>query len=58
MKYRVHRLEVSKDDFQSQMAQFLNSLDGDTVSVVPYVKPFFLFCGAKVDYVLIIEKIK
>ncbi len=57
MKYRVHHLEISKYDFQSQLEQFLNNLDGEVISVVPNVTQYFLCYGAKIDYVLIIEKI-
>ena len=58
MRYRVHRLEVSKNDSQSQLAKFINSLDGEVVGIVPDVTPYFLCYGAKVDYLLIIEKIR
>lgn len=58
MKYRVHHLKVSKHGFQPELAEFLNSLNGEVISVVPNVAPCFLFYGAKVDYVLIVEKIK
>ena len=58
MKYRVHRLEVNKDDFQSQLAQFVNNLEGEVISIVPNVSPYFLCYGAKIDYVLVVEKVK
>jgi len=35
MKYKVHRLEVKKDNFHLQLEQFLNTLDGEVISVVP-----------------------
>ena len=57
MKYRVHRLEVSREDFQPELAKFINHLNGDIISVVPNVAPCLLFYGAKLDYVLIIEKV-
>jgi len=58
MKYKVHRLEVKKDNFHLQLEQFLNTLDGEVISVVPNVIPYFLCYGAKVDYVLIVEKVR
>ncbi|NTW23774.1 MAG: hypothetical protein HGA37_03665 [Lentimicrobium sp.] len=58
MKYRVHRLEVSKDNLQERLEQFLNTLDGEVVSVLPNVTQYFLCYGAKVNYILIVEKVK
>ena len=58
MKYRVHRLEVKKDNFHVQLEQFLNTLDGEVISVVPNVTQYFLCYGAKIDYVLIVEKVR
>lgn len=57
MKFKIHRLEVKKANFQLQLEQFLNTLEGDVVSVIPNVTQYFLFYGAKVDYVLIVEKV-
>jgi hypothetical protein len=56
MKYRVHRLEVNKDDFQAQLAQFCNTLDGEVVAIVPNVTRYFLCYGVKIDFVLIVER--
>ena len=58
MKYKVHRLEVKKDNFHLQLEQFLNTLNGEVISVVPNVTQYFLFYGAKTDYVLIVEKVR
>jgi hypothetical protein len=59
MRYRVHQLEVKKDTAQDTLEQFLNQLDGEVLSIVPYVTPTFQGMGAtaKVDYLLIVEKI-
>ncbi|MBP6979395.1 MAG: hypothetical protein KBB71_13905 [Lentimicrobiaceae bacterium] len=43
MKYRVHCVKVSKHDFQSELAQYINNLNGEVVSVVPMVYPVFSF---------------
>ena len=58
MKYRVHQLEVKKDTIQDKLERFLNQLDGEVLSVVPYVAPTFKLMGAtsKVDFLLIVEK--
>ena len=58
MKYRVHSLEVTKDNLQERLEQFLNNLDGEVVSVLPNVTQYFLCYGAKVNYILIMEKVK
>ncbi len=58
MKYRVHRLEVSKDNMQEKLELLLNGLDGDIVAVMPNVRPFFLCYGGKVDFLMVVEKLK
>jgi len=60
MNYRVHRLEVNKKNMQENLEQFLNKMDGDVVSIVPNIKPTFQPMGAtaKIDYLLIVEKVK
>jgi hypothetical protein len=45
MKYRVHHLEVSKDNMQEKLEQFLNRLYGEVVSIVPNVTQFFMMYG-------------
>lgn len=60
MKYKVHRVEVNRDNMQEKLEQLLNSLDGDVVSVLPNVRPTFLPYGAasKIDFLLIVERMK
>jgi hypothetical protein len=58
MKYRVHRLEVNRDNMQEKLEQFLTGLDGEVVAVMPNVRPFFLFYGVQVEYLLVVEKSK
>ena len=60
MKYRVHQLTVKKDTAQVQLENFLNQLEGEVLSIAPYVAPTFQGMGAtaKVDFLLIVEKIK
>jgi hypothetical protein len=59
MKYRVHQLDVKKDTARDKLEHFLNQLEGEVVSVVPYVNPTFKGMGAtaQVDYLLIVEKV-
>jgi hypothetical protein len=58
MKYKVHRLEVDKNNFQEKLEEFLNKLEGEIINVIPNVIPYFLCYGAKVNFVLIVEKTK
>ena len=58
MKYRVHRVEVNKDNMQEKLEQLLNGLDGDVIAVMPNVRPFFLFYGVQVDFLMVVEKLK
>jgi hypothetical protein len=58
MKYRVHRIEVNKDNLQERLEHFLNNLEGEVISVLPNVTQYFLCYGAKVNYILVVEKVK
>lgn len=58
MKYRVHRIEVNKDNMQEKLEQFINKLDGEVISIIPNVTQYFLMYGAKINYILIVEKVK
>jgi hypothetical protein len=60
MKYRVHRIEVNRENMQEKLEQYLNKLDGEVVSIIPNVRPTFQLMGAtaKIDYILIVEKQK
>jgi hypothetical protein len=60
MKYRVHQLAVKKNTVQEQLERFINQLEGEVLSVVPFVAPTFQGMGAtaKVDFLLIIEEVK
>lgn len=60
MKYRVHRIEIKRDDMQEKLELFLNRLDGEVVSIIPNIRPTFQFMGAtaKIDYILVVEKEK
>ena len=60
MRYVVHRLDIKMDKEQDKLEQFLNSLRGEIVSIVPNVKPTLQGMGgtAKVDFLLIVERRK
>lgn len=60
MKYRVHRLEVNRENMQQLLEQLLNRLEGEVIAVMPNVRPTFQLMGAtsKVDFILIVEKVR
>ena len=55
--YRVHRFDLRMTADQSKLEQFLNSLEGEIIAIIPNVsvEPFIL--AAKVDFLLIVEKV-
>ena len=59
-RYRVHRVDISMRRDQDRFERFLNSLEGEVVSVIPNVSPSWTFggMGARVHYFWIIEKVK
>lgn len=62
MSYRVHQLEINMDNGRSKLEDFLNSLKGEVVSIVPNLKKTSLFqiygIWGKIDFLLIVEKIE
>ncbi len=58
MKYQVHQFEIKMESDREKLEKFLNSLEGEVVSIVPNVKPTFQGMGAtaKIDFLFIIEK--
>ncbi len=58
MKYTVHRLDVSPQSMQETLGLFLNSLEGEVITIIPNVRPTFQLMGAtaKIDYLLVVVK--
>ena len=54
-KYRVHRFDLRMTADQSKLEQFLNSLEGEIISIVPNVTWFP--SATHVDFLLIVEKV-
>jgi len=54
MKYRVHRFNIRMTRDQTKLEQFLNSLEGEVVAIIPNVTPF---PATFVDFLLIVEKV-
>ena len=61
MKYKTHRLEFNMNTDQHLLDQFLNSLKGEVVSIIPNNKNISLLqiygITRKIDFLLITEKI-
>ncbi len=56
MKYRVHRFNIKMTTDQRELEQFLNSLEGEVIAIVPNVSLGF-FWAHRVDFLLIVEKL-
>ncbi len=56
MKYRVHRFDTKMAKDQTRLEQFLNSLSGEVVAIVPNITLAF-FWTHRVNFLLIIEKV-
>jgi hypothetical protein len=57
MKYKVHRFELKMTRDQDGLERFLNSLEGEVVSIIPNVAPVLFSLHAQVDFLLIVEKL-
>ena len=61
MKYKVHHFKIRMSEDQLKLEQFLNSLRGNVVSIVPNVARTTLlqiYGGSrKIDFLLIVEKL-
>jgi hypothetical protein len=54
MRYRVHRFNIRMTRDQSRLEQFLNSLEGEIVAIIPNIT---FVPGSYVDFLLIVEKV-
>jgi len=61
MKYRVHQFEIRMEKDRQKLEDFLNSLKGDVVSIIPNNRNLGLAqvygLARRIDFLLIIEKI-
>ncbi len=57
-RYRVHRFDIVMTKDQRKLEQFLNSLEGEVVAIIPSVNPKYTVRGATatVDFLLVVEK--
>ena len=56
MEYRVHRFEIKMTTDQGKLEQFLNSLKGEIVAIIPNITVGFWWAH-RVDFVLVVEKL-
>jgi hypothetical protein len=56
MKYKVHRFDIKMTREQSKLEQFLNSLEGEIVAIIPNVAIKIIWAH-QVDFLLIVEKV-
>ena len=56
-KYRVHRFDLRMTADQSRLEQFLNSLEGEIIAIIPNVSFAPVLLTSRVDFVLIVEKV-
>jgi hypothetical protein len=54
VKYKVHRFPIRMTHDQYKLEQFLNTLEGEVVSVIPNVTPV---PATYVDFLLIVERV-
>lgn len=55
-KYRVHRFDLKMTSDQSKLEQFLNSLEGEVIAIIPNVTVTPFTWASRVDFLLIVEK--
>ena len=56
MKYKVHRFDLKMTADQHELEQFLNSLKGEVVTIIPNVTVTPLTWASRVDFLLIVER--
>ena len=56
MKYRVHHFSIKMTEDQGKLEQFLNSLEGEVIAIIPNVTmgPFWI---PQVNFLLIVEQV-
>lgn len=61
MKYKVHRFDIKMESDQNRLEDFLNSLKGEVISIIPNNKNITLAqiygLSRKIDFLFIVERI-
>ena len=56
MKYKVHRLDIRMTADQAKLEEFLNSLAGEVIAIIPNVS-IGVMAFPQVDFLLIVEEL-
>jgi len=56
MKYRVHQFSIKMTEDQGKLEQFLNSLEGQVIAIIPNVT-MGAFWIPQVNFLLIVEQV-
>lgn len=57
MYYKVHKFRIRMTQDKDQLEQFLNTLRGEIVAIIPNVAPQVIGLP-QVDFLLIVEKVE
>ncbi|MGB2965561.1 MAG: hypothetical protein WBB69_16420 [Anaerolineales bacterium] len=57
MKYKVHRFDLNMSKDQENLERYLNSLEGEIVSIIPNVTFIPVLLASKVNFLFIVEKL-
>lgn len=58
MKYRVHKLKLKMSEDQIILERFINSLEGEVISIIPNVTYVPILLASKIDFLFIVEKVE
>ncbi|MCP8305412.1 MAG: hypothetical protein H3Z50_08130 [archaeon] len=56
-RYKVHKFKIEMTRDESKLEEFLNSLEGEVVAVIPNVTDSKPFHYSTVDFLFIVEKV-
>jgi hypothetical protein len=56
MRYKVHRFNLRMTANQLELEQFLNSLEGEIIAIIPNVTVTPFTWASRIDFLLIVEK--
>jgi hypothetical protein len=57
-KCRVHQFDLEMTEDQSKLEQFLNGIEGEVIAIIPKVSVTGFFGTPRVDFLLIVEKVR
>lgn len=59
LRHRVHRLQVHQDTVQEDLERWVSDLEGELVTVVPFVSPVFqpMAATARTTWLLVVERV-